>query len=65
MSSSYEVMKFSSHYKDQHISEEEVKQAMDWERKNIFSKFGELFRTHPLTYKRIEKLYKLDSQLYK
>ncbi|MDH3501512.1 MAG: zinc metalloprotease HtpX [Nitrosopumilus sp.] len=63
VSSSYEVMKFSSHYKDQHISEEEVKQAMDWERKNSFSKFGELFRTHPLTYKRIEKLYQLESQL--
>jgi heat shock protein HtpX len=63
VSSSYEVTKFQSHYKDQHISEEEVKNAMDWERKNSFSKFGELFRTHPLTYKRIEKLYQLESQL--
>jgi len=63
VSSSYEVSKFSSFYADQHISEEEVKKAMDWERKNSFSKFGELFRTHPLTYKRIEKLYELESEL--
>ena len=57
VSSSYEVSKFASYYKDQHISEEEVAKAMDWERKSSFSKFGEIFRTHPLTYKRIEKLY--------
>lgn len=63
VSSSFEVSKFSSYYADGHISEEEVKKAMDWERKNSFSKFGELFRTHPLTYKRIEKLYELESEL--
>ncbi|MCV0373377.1 MAG: M48 family metalloprotease [Nitrosarchaeum sp.] len=63
VSSSYEVTKFSSYYQDQHISEEEVKKAMDWERKSSFNKFGELFRTHPLTYKRIEKLYQLESKL--
>lgn len=63
VSSSYEVSKFASYYKDQHISEEEVKKAMDWERKNSFSKFGELLRTHPLTYKRIEKLYQLEREL--
>jgi heat shock protein HtpX len=57
VASSYEVSKFASYYKDQHISEEEVQKAMDWERKSSFSKFGEIFRTHPLTYKRIEKLY--------
>ena len=63
VSSSYEVTKFSSYYQDQHISEEEVKKAMDWERKSSFNKFGELFRTHPLTYKRIENLYQLESKL--
>lgn len=60
VASSYEVSKFTSYYKDQHISEEEVQKAMDWERKSSFSKFGEIFRTHPLTYKRIEKLYQLE-----
>jgi heat shock protein HtpX len=63
VASSYEVLKFASYYKDQHISEEEVQKAMDWERKNSFSKFGEIFRTHPLTYKRIEKLYQLEQDL--
>ena len=63
VASSYEVSKFASYYKDQHISEEEVQKAMDWERKNSFSKFGEIFRTHPLTYKRIEKLYQLELDL--
>ena len=63
ISSSYEVTKFASYYKDQHISEDEVKKAMDWERKSSFSKFGEIFRTHPLTYKRIEKLYQLEKEL--
>ncbi len=63
VSSSFEVTKFASHYQDQHISEEEVKEAMDWERKSSFSKFGELLRTHPLTYKRIEKLYQIEKEL--
>lgn len=63
VASSYEVSKFSSYYADQHISEEEVEKAMDWERKSSFSKFGEIFRTHPLTFKRIEKLYELERQL--
>jgi heat shock protein HtpX len=63
VSSSFEVTKFASYYKDQHISEEEVQKAMDWERKNSFSKFGEIFRTHPLTYKRIEKLYQQERGL--
>lgn len=63
ISSSYEVTKFSSYYKDQHISEDEVKKAMDWERKSSFSKFGEIFRTHPLTYKRIEKLYQMEREI--
>lgn len=63
VASSYEVSKFSSYYKDQHISQNEVEKAMDWERRNSFSKFGEMFRTHPLTYKRIEKLYQLEREL--
>lgn len=63
VSSSYEVSKFASYYADRNISQEEVEKAMDWERRNSFSRFGELFRTHPLTYKRIDKLYKLEAEL--
>jgi len=61
--SSYEVSKFASYYADRDISQDEVEKAMDWERRNSFSRFGELFRTHPLTYKRIDKLYKLEAEL--
>jgi heat shock protein HtpX len=62
VASSYEVSKFASFYEDQNISKEEVEKAMDWERKGSYSKFGEIFRTHPLTFKRIEKLYELERQ---
>lgn len=62
VASSYEVSRFASFYADQNISKEEVEKAMDWERKSSFSKFGEIFRTHPLTFKRIEKLYDLERQ---
>ncbi|AJZ76048.1 zinc metalloprotease HtpX [Candidatus Nitrosotenuis cloacae] len=65
VASSLEVSRFASYYLDLHISEKEVQDAMDWERRNSFSKFGELFRTHPLTYKRIAKLYELDKELDK
>ena len=65
VAASVEVSQFPSYYEDKHISESEVKQAMEWEKKNSFMKFGELFRTHPLTYKRIEKLYKLENTLNK
>ena len=60
---STEVSRFSSFYQDQYISEDEVKQAMNWEKTNPFSKFGEIFRTHPLTYKRIERLLSLEKEL--
>lgn len=63
LAASYEVSKFSSYYEDQHISEEEVKNAMDWEKRSSFTKFSEIFRTHPLTFKRIEKLQELERQL--
>ena len=63
VASSYEVSKFASFYTDQNISQEEVEKAMDWERKSSYSKFGEIFRTHPLTFKRIEKLYDLERQM--
>lgn len=63
VASSYEVSKFASFYADQNISQEEVEKAMDWERKSSYSKFGEIFRTHPLTFKRIEKLYDLERQM--
>jgi len=36
---------------------------MRWEKTNPLSRFGEIFRTHPLTYKRIERLLDLEKEL--
>jgi len=60
-----EIARFSSHYADMHISREEVKEAIEWEKKNPLMKFMEIFRTHPLTYKRIAKLQELEREVGK
>ena len=51
-----ELAALSSSYANMQLSDKELKDAMKWEEKNIFSGIGELFRTHPLTYKRIKAL---------
>jgi heat shock protein HtpX len=60
---SSEVSRFSSYYKDQYLTEDEINEAMKWEKTNPLSRFGEIFRTHPLTYKRIERLFNLEKEL--
>lgn len=60
---SSEVSRFSSYYKDQYLTEDEINEAMKWEKTNPLSRFGEIFRTHPLTYKRIERLFSLEKEL--
>jgi heat shock protein HtpX len=65
MEATGEIARFSSHYADMHISKEEVKEAMEWERKNPLMKFMEVFRTHPLTYKRVARLQELEQELSK
>jgi len=60
-----EIARFSSHYADMHISESEVKEAIEWEKKNPLMKFMEVFRTHPLCWKRIDRLMKLERELGK
>ncbi len=60
---SSEVSRFSSYYKDHLLSDSELMEAMSKERTSSWSKFGELFRTHPLTYKRIERLHSLEREL--
>lgn len=63
ITSKYEISHFSSEYSDLHISENEVKKAMEWERKNMFARISEYFRTHPLTFKRIDALLRLEKEL--
>jgi heat shock protein HtpX len=58
-----EVSRLPSSYKDENLTDDQIMQAMNWEKKNPMSKFGEIFRTHPLTYKRIERLLNLEKEL--
>jgi heat shock protein HtpX len=60
---SSEVARFSSYYKDQYLSESEIMDALRKEKSSSLGKFGEIFRTHPLTYKRIERLLNLEKEL--
>jgi len=63
--SHFEVSHFAKEFSDMHISKDEVKKAMDWEKKNLFAKFSEIFRTHPLTFKRIRALHELEEKMAK
>ncbi|MCD6403524.1 MAG: M48 family metalloprotease [Candidatus Aenigmarchaeota archaeon] len=51
-----EAYKLSSEYSNRRIDNEELKKAMEWERKNPIIRISEFFSTHPLTYKRIKAL---------
>jgi heat shock protein HtpX len=55
-----EVSALPSQYSDLKLSEKELKDAMEWEKRNPFIRFSELFRTHPLTYKRIVALKEME-----
>lgn len=57
--SHFEVSHFSKEYSNLHISDEDVKKAMEWEKKNTFARISEIFRTHPLTWKRVKALHEL------
>lgn len=63
VSASFEVSKFSSEYSDLNLNEKELEKAMEWERKNLLIRFLEIFRTHPLTFKRILALKELEKEL--
>jgi heat shock protein HtpX len=63
--SHFEISHFSNEFSDLHITKDEVKKAMEWEKKNLFARISEVFRTHPLTVKRILALHKLEEELRK
>ncbi len=63
ITSNLEISHFSSEYSDLEITDAEVKKAIEWERKNPLVRIGEIFRTHPLTFRRIDALMKLDKEL--
>ncbi|MCD6371790.1 MAG: M48 family metalloprotease [Candidatus Aenigmarchaeota archaeon] len=49
-------------YSDLRFTEREVKEAMEWEKRNPSTRILEIFHTHPLTFKRIEALMKLEKE---
>jgi len=59
-----EVSQFSEEYSDLKLEREELRKAMEWERRSLFAKISEIFRTHPLTYKRILALRELEGKIY-
>lgn len=65
ISSINEVQQFSSEYSDLKLDEKELKKAMEWEKRNPIIRFMELFRSHPLTFKRISALKELEKELSK
>lgn len=60
-----EVKQLSSEYSDMELDEKELKKAMEWEKKNPLIRFMEIFRSHPLTFKRILALRELEKELSK
>jgi len=65
VSAAHEVNQFSSEYSNFNLSDRELQKAMEWEKKNPWVRFTEFLRTHPLTFKRILALKKLEEELVK
>jgi heat shock protein HtpX len=63
ISAANEISQFKEEYSDFDLTNEEIKKAMEWEKRNPFVRIGELFRTHPLTFKRILALKKLEKEI--
>jgi heat shock protein HtpX len=60
ISAGHEISHFKEEYSDFDLTESELKKAIEWEKKNPWVRFSEIFRTHPLTFKRIKALQNLE-----
>jgi len=58
-----EVSQFKKEYSDFDLTNEEIRKAMEWEKRNPFARISEIFRTHPLTFKRILALKELEKEI--
>lgn len=65
VSAATEMKELSSEYSDLNLDEKELERAMEWERRNPLIRVLEIFRTHPLTFKRIRALKELEKELAK
>jgi heat shock protein HtpX len=58
-----EISQFREEYSDFDLTNEEIKKAMEWEKRNIFVRISEYFSSHPVTWKRIKALEELKKEL--
>jgi heat shock protein HtpX len=58
-----EISKFKREYSDFDLTNEEIKRAMEWEKRNPFVRLSEIFASHPLTFKRILALKELEKEM--
>jgi len=58
-----EIDALSKAYEDFEIDSKELKEAMEWEKKNLLIRISEIFSTHPLTFKRIEALKEMEAKI--
>ena len=63
VSSASEVSRFSETYADKYLSKKEVQDAISWEKKSGAMKIMEILRSHPLTFKRIDALQKIEDEM--
>jgi heat shock protein HtpX len=57
-----EMSALSSHFSDLKLSDRELEDAMEWEERNPLVRLTEVFRTHPLTWKRIRALKEMERE---
>jgi heat shock protein HtpX len=60
-----EVSQFKKEYSDFDLTNEKIKKAMEWEKRNLFVRISEYFSSHPVTWKRIKALEELEKELAK
>jgi heat shock protein HtpX len=60
-----EISRFSNEYADLELTENELQNAIEWEKKNPLVRIMEIFSSHPLTFRRILALKELEKKLAK
>jgi heat shock protein HtpX len=63
ISAANEISRFKEEYSDFDLTNEEIKKAMEWEKRNPIVRISEIFHTHPLTFKRILALKELEKEI--
>ena len=59
----HEMSRFKNEYADLELNEKELKGAMEWEKRNPFARLSEILSSHPLSFKRINELMKMEKNM--